>query len=280
MQHIPVMVDEIVTLLRPRTLHTFLDGTCGGGGHAFQILSSHPELHTYLACDQDTSALGFARTHLQPFSSRVYFHHTNFAVPPPAPALFDGILLDLGVSSFQLDTPDRGFSFQREGPLDMRMDISSSVTASDIVNHYDASDLERIFREFGEERFARRAARAIVSSRPFYTTSQLADLLAHTLPRSGRIHPATRIFQALRIAVNDELAVLSSALPLLAERLAPSGVFFVISFHSLEDRIVKHAFSRLVSSKQFTFFVKKFLISYDAKNPRSRSAKLRAVVRV
>jgi 16S rRNA (cytosine1402-N4)-methyltransferase len=280
MQHIPVLADEIEKLLQSCTLRTFFDGTCGGGGHAAQILSSHPELQNYVACDRDLFALNFAKERLQSFSSHMVFHHGNFSEPPATPALFDGVLLDIGVSSFQLDIPERGFSFLREGPLDMRMDQSSSLTASDIINHFDSVELERIFKDFGEERFARRAAHAIVHSRPFYTTVQLSSFLARTLPRSGRIHPATRIFQALRIAVNEELSALSSAIPVLAKRLASSGVFLIITFHSLEDRIVKHAFSHLVSSQEYRFFVKKYIAASDSSNPRARSAKLRAIMRV
>lgn len=284
-RHIPVLLDEVVEALRPCLLRTVLDGTCGAGGHARALLASHPEIEHYVACDQDTEALNVAKASLETFSSKVTFHHTNFSTPPVDPVLFDAILLDLGVSSMQLDRPERGFSFLREGPLDMRMDQSGDLLAEDIVNQWDRHSLEKIFREYGEEPKAKRAAEAIVEARrrhPFHTTTQLAEVIAAVLPRRGRLHPATQIFQALRIAVNRELEVLASAIPLLAHRLEDGGRMLVITFHSLEDRIVKNQFRELAKSDEYSLLWKKPLASTyqeTRQNPRARSAKLRGLVR-
>jgi 16S rRNA (cytosine1402-N4)-methyltransferase len=284
MSHIPVLLEEVVEALRPCHLRTVLDGTCGAGGHARALLTSHPEIERYVACDQDTEALNLAKGSLEAFAPKVTFHHTNFSEPPADPQRFDAILLDLGVSSMQLDRPERGFSFLREGPLDMRMDPTGDLSAEDIVNHWDRMSLEKIFRKFGEEPKARRAAEAIVEARrrhPFHTTTQLAEVIATVLPRRGRLHPATQIFQALRIAVNRELEVLTSAIPLLAHRLADGGRILVITFHSLEDRIVKNGFRELAKSDEYSLLWKKPLASTFQeirRNPRARSAKLRGLV--
>jgi 16S rRNA (cytosine1402-N4)-methyltransferase len=285
MAHLPVMRDEVLTLLEPCTIRAIFDGTCGAGGHAQAVLQAHPEIERYFACDQDTQALDMARAALALFGSKVTFHHSNFSAPPADALSLDGILLDLGVSSMQLDTPERGFSFMREGPLDMRMDTESELTADEIVNRWDRMSLERLFQEYGEERGARKAAEAIVrarSRRPFTTTIELADALARVLPRRGKAHPATKIFQAIRIAVNRELELLKMAIPLLAQRLAPNGRFLIITFHSLEDRIVKEGFRHLVQTNDFSVVVKKPLVPSRKEiyhNPRARSAKLRAIVK-
>jgi 16S rRNA (cytosine1402-N4)-methyltransferase len=283
MSHIPVLLEEVIEHLASCHLETVLDGTCGAGGHARAILESHPEIVQYIACDQDEEALLLAKASLEPFLQKASFYHTSFLSPPSSPAKFDAILLDLGVSSMQLDTPKRGFSFMREGPLDMRMNADAPLSADEIVNRWDRASLERLFREYGEERGARKAAEAIVmarSRRPFQTTLELAEVIARVLPRRGRMHPATLVFQALRIAVNRELEVLREAIPLLAERLAPRGRFLVITFHSLEDRIVKEAFRTLVATERFSFVFKKPLAPSHrevVQNPRARSAKLRAI---
>jgi 16S rRNA (cytosine1402-N4)-methyltransferase len=285
MSHIPVFLEEVVEHLSPCRLGTVFDGTCGAGGHARAILEAHPEIVQYAACDQDAEALVLAKASLEPFLSKVSFYHNTFASPPAMPAAFDAILLDLGVSSMQLDTPQRGFSFMREGPLDMRMDTEAPLSADEIVNRWDRASLERLFREYGEERGARKAAEAIVMARgrrPFRTTLELADAICRVLPRRGRMHPATLVFQALRIAVNRELEVLKEAIPLLAERLSPGGRFLVITFHSLEDRIVKEAFRALVATDRFSFVFKKPLAPSRrevVQNSRARSAKLRAIER-
>ncbi len=283
MSHIPVLLDEVIEHLAPCQLSTVFDGTCGAGGHAKAILEAHPEIVQYTACDQDTEALCLSKATLAPFLAKVVFYHNNFSNPPEDPKLFDAILLDLGVSSMQIDTSSRGFSFVREGPLDMRMDVEGPLSADEIVNRWDRASLERLFREYGEERGARKAADAIVMARgrrPFRTTLDLAEAIARVLPRRGRMHPATKIFQALRIAVNRELEVLKEAIPLLAQRLSPKGRFLVITFHSLEDRIVKESFRDLVKGGNYSLVFKKPLAPSRrevVQNPRSRSAKLRAI---
>jgi 16S rRNA (cytosine1402-N4)-methyltransferase len=283
MSHIPVLLEEVIEHLSPCHLETIFDGTCGAGGHARALLEAHSEISQYIACDQDAEALAIAKASLDLFLPKITFYHYNFCSPPPEPTKFDAILLDLGVSSMQLETPGRGFSFVREGPLDMRMDAEGPLSADEIVNRWDRTSLERLFREYGEERGARKAAEAIVMARgrhPFRTTLELAEVISRVLPRRGRMHPATKIFQALRIAVNRELEVLREAIPLLAERLSPNGRFLVITFHSLEDRIVKEAFRALVATELFSFVFKKTLAPSRrevVQNPRARSAKLRAI---
>ena len=283
MSHVPVLCEEVVEYLSTSHLDTVLDGTCGAGGHALAVLKAHPEISRYAACDQDVQALSIAKNTLSDFLPKVTFHHCNFRNPPADLGSVDAILLDLGVSSMQLDTPERGFSFMREGPLDMRMDADGPLSAEEIVNRWDRSSLEKLFREYGEERGARKAAEAIVAARgrrPFRTTIELADVIAKVLPRRGRMHPATLIFQAIRIAVNEELDVLRQAIPSLAQRLTPHGRLLIIAFHSLEDRIVKEEFRRLASTDQFSLIVKKPLVSTRGEirqNPRARSAKLRVL---
>jgi 16S rRNA (cytosine1402-N4)-methyltransferase len=283
MEHIAVMKNEVLDLLRERQLHTVFDGTCGGAGHGFLILESHPEIQHYIACDQDPESIERARIVLSSFHPKVTFYNGNFSSPPEDPAFFDAILLDLGVSSFQLETAERGFSFMKEGPLDMRMDPRNDVSAADLVNEWGERELANLFFEYGEERCSRRIAKAIVERRKkqrFSTTTDLAACIAEASPRRGKIHPATKVFQSLRIAVNDELEVLKQAIAALSKRLSPGGVFLVITFHSLEDRIVKQAFRELVLSKEYFPVVKKFLEPSQQEiyqNKRSRSAKLRAV---
>jgi 16S rRNA (cytosine1402-N4)-methyltransferase len=285
MRHVPVMCKEVVEVLSHKPLKVVIDGTCGAGGHALAILQHHPEIEQYVACDQDSQALAIAYTSLASFLPQVSFHNVNFCHPPGDIPPADGIILDLGVSSMQLETPERGFSFIREGPLDMRMDSRTLLTASEIVNTWDRASLERLFREYGEERWARKVAETIALARvrrSISTTIELAEVIAHILPRRGRIHPATKVFQALRIAVNDELDILRKALPVLAHKLAPGGRLVVITFHSLEDRIVKETFRSLVREQGWSLVVKKPLVPSLEEvrhNPRSRSAKLRVIQR-
>ena len=195
---------------------------------------------------------------------------------------FDGIIADLGVSSYHLDTPERGFSFRHKANLDMRMDRRQSLTAADVINHWDETELANIFFQYGEERLSRRIARRIVEQRPFQTTVELAEAIASSVPRKyryGRIHPATRVFQALRIAVNDELKSLETFLTKAPHSLVPGGRIVVISFHSLEDRLVKNAFR---DSTLLQVLTKKVILAQEdenVKNPRSRSAKLRIAQR-
>lgn len=302
--HTPVLLKEVLALLAPRAGQTYVDGTLGGGGHAAALLEAGAQV---IGLDQDADALEFAKENsLHRFGSRFQPVRANFerlsAVLDElnAPQV-DGVLLDLGVSSWQLDAAERGFSFQREGPLDMRMDRSQGVTAADLVNTMPAAELARIFYQYGEEPHARRIAARLVSgrtARPFETTMQLALAVEEVVPRRGRIHPATRIFQALRIAVNRELEALESVLRQAAERVRPGGKIAVISFHSLEDRIVKDFFKLRSTAEldrpewpeprpnpdyQFHALTRKPVIA-DAEeqqsNPRSRSAKLRGVEKI
>ncbi|MBC7170583.1 16S rRNA (cytosine(1402)-N(4))-methyltransferase RsmH [Candidatus Bipolaricaulota bacterium] len=278
--HEPVLVEEVLHFLDPAPGKLFVDATVGTGGHAQALLSRGARV---IGIDQDSLALERARTRLAPFSGQVQLLHGNFRdlsgllLPPPR---VDGVLFDLGTSSLQLDSPERGFSFMADGPLDMRMDPDAPSTASDLVNALSESDLARILWEYGEERYARRIARAIVRGRPVHTTGELASLVSQVYP-PGRhpIHPATRTFQALRIAVNDELGALREALPAAVSLLAPGGVLCVISFHSLEDRIVKRFVREEALTGRLEALTKKPITPTAeeiARNPRARSAKLRA----
>lgn len=245
--HTPVLAAETLSFLQPESGKIFFDGTLGGGGHAELLLEAGARV---VACDRDPAALAHARERLARFGDRFISFESNYAEAPAHLAAmgfskFDGILLDLGVSSHQLDTPERGFSFQKEGPLDMRMGRFGR-TAADIVNTADLSELVKIFREYGEEPRSLAFATRIIRERhhsPITTTLQLATLLAQGMG-SGPRHPATRIFQALRIAVNEEMSSLEKALPQLAAMLSSHGRFAVITFHSLEDRMVKRFFKK------------------------------------
>jgi 16S rRNA (cytosine1402-N4)-methyltransferase len=299
-RHEPVLAGEVVTFLRPASGRTIIDGTLGGGGHSSLLLKGGARV---IAFDRDPAALGHARAALSTHGESFTALEGNFAEAPGALsgigiASVDGVLLDLGVSSHQLDTAERGFSFQREGPLDMRMG-HSGMTAADLVNTASAEELARIFREYGDEPRAIQFAVRIIRARekkPFTTTLELADLIA--AGRSGPRHPATRVFQALRIAVNDEIGSLERALPAFVSLLAPGGRLAVITFHSLEDRIVKQFFRKhsmaeidnptwpaprpnpdwmldLVTTRSVTASPAEL-----AANPRSRSARLRVAERL
>jgi len=250
------MVAEVLTSLRPKPGGRYVDGTVGGGGHAEAMLVTSAPSGWLLGCDRDGIAIDAAAARLARFAGRFELRRGNYrelAQWLPASSC-DSVLLDLGVSSPQLDTPERGFSFQQDGPLDMRMDPRSGPTAADVLNSADADELAKIFFEFGEERNARRLARAIAEERrhrPFVTTMQLAVLIERLSPRRGsRTHPATRVFQALRIAVNEELASLQGGLRAALTILKPGGRLAVITFHSLEDRLVKQ-FGR-EATREFT----------------------------
>jgi 16S rRNA (cytosine1402-N4)-methyltransferase len=281
-RHIPVLAQGVMTGLNLTVNGQYLDATLGGGGHSRLILETEPTA-TLMAIDQDAVALQAAQHNLQEFGDRVSFWSGNFAAYDPGELTFDGVLADLGVSSPQLDTPERGFSFRHEAPLDMRMDQRQTLTAADIVNHWDEKQLADIFYTYGEERLSRRLARRLVERRPFRTTTELADAIATSVPakyRYGRIHPATRVFQALRIAVNRELEVLETLLANAPLWLKPGGRLVIISFHSLEDRIVKHRMRDHALLQVITR--KPIMATADeiAANPRARSAKLRVAERV
>ena len=275
--HLPVLPQEVITALAVSPGGHYLDTTVGGGGHSRLILETAPDVQL-TAIDQDEDALGAAQKELAEFGERVKFICSNFAAYEFPPETFNGILADLGVSSYQLDTPERGFSFRHTASLDMRMNQQASLTAADVINEWDGAELADIFFKYGEERLSRRIARRIVEQRPFSTTTQLAAAISSAVPpkyRYGRIHPATRVFQALRIVVNDELNSLETFLAKAPNALVPGGRIAVISFHSLEDRLVKHGLRNCPLLRVMT---KKPITAQDAEisnNPRSRSAKLR-----
>ena len=279
--HIPVLSEAVLAGLQVHADGRYLDATVGGGGHSLLIVQAAP-VKELVALDQDLQALSAARAKLADFSDRLTYHHTNFSQFDPGVIRFDGILADIGVSSTQLDQSQRGFSFRQTAPLDMRMDRTQALTAEEIVNHWDEKTLADTIYEFGEERLSRRIARRIVEKRPFATTTELADAIAHAYPakaRHGRIHPATRTFQALRIAVNRELDVLKDFLAKAPDWLAPGGRLAIISFHSLEDRIVKYAFR---GDERLQIVTKKPVVATREEireNKRSRSAKLRIAER-
>ena len=307
--HKPVLAAEIIASLQCRAGAVYLDGTLGGGGHAFEILRNSAPDGRLIGIDADGDALRQAEKHLASFGDRKILVKGNFAdmktiLSGMGIKEVEGILLDLGVSSHQLDTAERGFSFTLDAPLDMRMDRDRGPSAYDLVHTLSQQELAGLIRKFGEERMAGRIARAIVKRRalsPIRTTADLAALVAGTLPGirgPARIHPATRTFQALRIAVNDELANLQQALVDGMELLKPGGRFSVISFHSLEDRIVKNVFyaaekgcicpsdlpvcacGRKPTMKVLT---RKPVVPGEAEirdNPRVRSAKLRTAERI
>jgi 16S rRNA (cytosine1402-N4)-methyltransferase len=245
--HVPVLLRETVSALQPAVGKIFLDGTVGGGGHALALLKAGAFV---IACDQDQEALDEAAKRLAGYSSQVRFVQSNFAeMAGQLPGLgileLDGVLLDLGVSSHQIGTPSRGFSFLGSGPLDMRMGSHVQRTAAEIVNESSQAELARIFFEFGEEPAARRLAAHLIKVRarsPLQTTDDLVKAVESVIPKRGPRHPATRVFQALRIAVNDELSVLERALRELSILVKSGGRIAVIAFHSLEDRIVKRYF--------------------------------------
>lgn len=305
--HVPVMPGEVLAYLRPRAGGRYLDGTLGGGGHARLILEASAPDGLLIGCDRDTRAVERCHFALAPHADRIRLFQADFrAVPDQLPGeWFDGILLDLGVSSWQLDDPAAGFSFRADGPLDMRMDQTAPRSAADLVNEAAEDELTRIIGEYGEERHARRVARAIVAARgkeSIDTTGRLAEIVRGVVPRGrgpGAIDAATRTFQGLRIAVNDELTGLEAGLCRLAERLAPGGRMVVIAFHSLEDRILKWAFRRLCGDlpdegprglpvmhsrpePRFAALTRKPVVpgaDEQRANPRSRSARLRAIER-
>ncbi len=269
-------------------LSVFFDGTLGAGGHARALLEAHPEIERYIGCDRDPKALAIARKVLEPWGEKVELVRGDYADLPrvlkekKVPSI-DGFLIDVGVSSMQLDERERGFSFLGDAPLDMRMDPEGDLTAAEIVNRYPEKELARIFFEYGEERRSRQVARAIVEARKkkkFRTTAELVQVIKPVATK-GKLHPATLVFQALRIVVNDELGQLQRGIAAAMERLSPGGRMAVISFHSLEDRIVKNAFR---DAKGIVKILTKKPIGPTAKemreNPRSRSAKLRAVEKV
>lgn len=249
--HLPVLVQEVVDGLDTRPGRRYIDATVGGGGHAYEVLASSSPDGLLLGLDRDPAALAVSRARLAGFGERFELVHSSFArlAEVAADRHFvpaDGILFDLGLSSLQLADASRGFSFRIDGPLDMRFDrTSTDSTAADLVNRLSAEELAEVLYRYGEERQSRRIARAIVEARPLHTTRELAEVVDQTVGRRGeRLHSATLTFQALRIAVNQELAALEKALPQAVDLLRPGGRLVVIAFHSLEDRIVKRFIRR------------------------------------
>lgn len=248
--HLPVLYQEIIHALNPHSPGRYVDATVGAGGHAWGILQACAPGGSLLGLDLDPQALEIASRRLSAFESRVILQHVSYTTLQQQLQqlgwdVVDGIVIDLGVSSMQIDTPERGFSFLTDGPLDMRFSPEQPNSAADLVNSLPEADLADLIYRYGEEKLSRRIARAIVQARPIRTTAQLADLVIRASGgRRGRIHPATRTFQALRIAVNQELNALEDFLPQAIQSLASGGRLAVISFHSLEDRIVKQFFRR------------------------------------
>jgi 16S rRNA (cytosine1402-N4)-methyltransferase len=295
-RHIPVMAEEVLFWLARKGSRTYLDCTVGYSGHAEKILEASGPGSRLIGLDRDAAAISASRKRLARFGDRAVLLHGHFMdlkqhLTANGIGQVDGILFDLGVSSLQLEEPARGFSFQVDGPLDMRMDQSMSGTAADLVNQWPEAQLADAIFQFGEERFSRRIARGIVRARERHalaTTKELVSVIERAVPanyRHGRLHCATRTFQAIRIAVNQELDCLEPALRDATDVLSPGGRLCVISFHSLEDRIVKHTF-RALSGKDdpaLVVLTKKPQIptrEESDRNPRSRSAKLRAAQRV
>jgi 16S rRNA (cytosine1402-N4)-methyltransferase len=290
--HDPVLADQVIALLEPSRGGLFVDCTVGLGGHARALLAAGAT--RLIGLDRDTTALAIAMQSLEPWRDRVELAHADYRELPTVLAArgidgIDGALADLGVSSMQFDTPGRGFSFRRDEPLDMRMDQTSGPTAADLLRSVDEVELANVIFQYGEERFSRRIARRIVETRrstPITTTTQLADLVRREIPRHGyqRIDPATRTFQALRIWVNRELEDLDRFIAAASRLLRAGARFAVITFHSLEDRIVKHAFRALAAGEgAMRVLTRKPVVPDDqevARNPRARSAKLRAIERL
>jgi 16S rRNA (cytosine1402-N4)-methyltransferase len=302
--HIPVLYQSVLSALRPAPGRRYLDGTVGAGGHAWGLLEASAPDGEVLGLDRDPWALRLATERLRPFGARAHLHQASFAEMQAAVRTagwgqVDGVVLDLGMSSMQVDDPTRGFSFLKDGPLDMRFDPAQQRTAADLVNNLQASELVEVLTRFGEEPRARRVAQAIVTARPIHTTRGLAEIVAMaTGYKGGRTHPATRTFQALRIAVNDELTALEQGLQQAIDVLRPGGRLAVIAFHSLEDRLVKQKMRRestdclcpprqpvctcghlagltLISRSPFRADADEII-----RNPRARSARLRVAERL
>jgi 16S rRNA (cytosine1402-N4)-methyltransferase len=289
--HVPVLLKEAIDFLAVKRGGTYLDATVGLGGHSYEIARRLGAPGHLIGFDKDPAALERTREKLTAISDgerpQIALMHGSFAEVGEhiAPASLDGMMADLGVSSLQLGDPARGFSFQAEGPLDMRMNPMSGETAEQVVNHSDERELADVIYEFGEERRSRRIARAIVRSRPIRTTKQLVEVIsaAARSMKHERIHPATRTFQALRIFVNRELDDLKALLETAPTVLKPGGRLVVISFHSLEDRIVKDALRDGAKQGWYRLLTKKPVTASEEeidRNPRSRSAKMRAAEKV
>ncbi len=293
--HVPVLLKEVLDFLHVTRPGVYVDCTLGLGGHALEIIKKNPRA-SLIGFDIDEMSLLKAKEKLEAYANRVKLYHSDFRYLPDLKVDFShvrAILLDLGISSFQLDNPERGFSFSREGPLDMRMDLRNKITASKIVNHFSEHKLSQVFEEYGELRQAKRLAREIVSRRKVQkieTTTQLCRIveeICHWRPQKGKIHPAAKVFQAVRIEVNQELKSLSGFLERIAQKMPKKARIAAISFHSLEDRIIKHTFARLAASPDYPpllkILTKKPVVPSEGEiilNSRARSAKLRVAERI
>lgn len=287
--HIPVMREEVLEALELKSSGIYVDATLGLGGHAVGILQ-RTEGCTLIGIDRDESAIRIAKERLKGYQ-KVYFVKEKFSnlkevVNKLGYEKVDGIILDAGVSTLHLKAEDRGFSFMTDGPLDMRMDQSSDLTAEEVVNNYKEKDLADVIYQYGDERYSRRIAKSIVYNRRkkrITTCKELEEIVYKAVGRRGKIHPATRTFQAIRIEVNSELDELSKAVDSGAELLEKQGRFCVLSYHSLEDRIVKNAFRKLAKEGLFRIITKKPMVPERAEqklNPSSRSAKLRVAEKI
>jgi 16S rRNA (cytosine1402-N4)-methyltransferase len=282
--HYPVLLEESLSYLALKPNGVYVDMTTGLGGHTAAI-AARLESGFVLSCDWDAEALALARQNAAQWADRIRFHHGAFSTLPRALAqngfdFVDGVLADLGVSRYQLSTAERGFSLMADGPLDMRMDRSQEITAADLVNHLPEKDLADLIFQLGEERRSRRISRAIVRARPILTTGRLARVVEEAVPRTGRMHPATQTFMALRLRVNGELEELGELLQLVPEHLKPGGRFVVLTFMSTEDRMVKRAFQSLAREGRATILTKHVIKPGQheiTENLASRSAKLRAL---
>lgn len=292
--HIPVLLKETIDYLNPQPGQIFVDGTLGLGGHSLEIAKRIGPQGRLIAIDRDTRSIEIAKDNLKSYLVQSTFVHNDFRnIDQILTSLHitevDGILLDLGISSFQLDNPERGFSLKSEGPLDMRMDQESYISAYDLINSLSEKEISSILKNFGEERWHNRIARFLVAERqkhPIETTQELSSLVMRAMPSHQnwtKIHPATRTFQAFRIAVNRELEALDVALKKCLKLLKVGGRMGVISFHSLEDRIVKNTFKDFAQKGEFRLLLKKPLEPTEEEqktNPRSRSARLRVAERI
>jgi 16S rRNA (cytosine1402-N4)-methyltransferase len=301
--HTPVLFEEVITLLQPQANGRYLDGTVGAGGHTAGILEASAPTGRVLGLDKDPEAIAYAQKRLAKYGERVILVNASYTAMAQVAAAhsftdLDGILLDLGLSSRQLDDPARGFSFMKEGPLDMRFDPTQGETAADLINNLSEAELADIFWRYGEENRSWYYARIIVAERPFTRTTELADVIAANTRQRGRRHPATKIFQALRIAVNKELEAVETGVLAAIDLLKPDGRLAVISFHSLEDRFVKQTFRRLSQDKtpppgfpaandsrpaivrRITRKAVQAAAAETEQNPRSRSARLRVVEKI